>query len=115
MLPVDQRQCLRTLWSTRLDHPKYQLVASGSTSLPGVRRAEHRHRGAVTYHQRMTHVQTTATLISKMKTEAKALVRESGTPLHACLETVAKRHGYNSWKHVNESRAATESANRAGA
>lgn len=50
-----------------------------------------------------------------MKTEAKALVRESGTPLHACLETVAKRHGYNSWKHVNESRAATESANRAGA
>lgn len=62
----------------------------------------------------MTHIRTTATLVSKLKAEAKALVRESGESLQACQETVAKRHGYKNWKHVTESRAATEVASQTG-
>lgn len=51
----------------------------------------------------MKFIRTTATMVEKMRAEAKGLARESGHPLHECQAQVAKRHGFVHWEHVTSS------------
>lgn len=53
----------------------------------------------------MENIRTTATQVEKMRAEAKSQARATGAKLGACLEQVAKAHGYEHWKHVTTSLA----------
>lgn len=66
----------------------------------------------VTKGARMRHICTTATAVEKFKHEAKRLRDETGTPLTAALELVAKKAGYDHWKHVNSCAAVTAAERR---
>lgn len=48
----------------------------------------------------MEFISTTATAAEKLKREAKTLRKTTGTSLAIALDTVAKQHGYEHWKHV---------------
>ncbi|WP_145987502.1 hypothetical protein [Cupriavidus neocaledonicus] len=45
-------------------------------------------------------IPTTATAAEKLKRLAKTLRKTTGTSLAVALDAVAKRHGYEHWKHV---------------
>lgn len=47
---------------------------------------------------------TTATLVEKLKREAKTLAKTPGTTLTSAQDTVAKRNGYEHWKHLTACR-----------
>jgi len=48
----------------------------------------------------MEFISTTATAAEKLKRLAKTLRKTTGTSLAVALDTVAKQHGYEHWKHV---------------
>jgi hypothetical protein len=48
----------------------------------------------------MDFVPTTATAVEKLNLLAKKRRKASGMPLATALDTVAKEHGYDHWKHV---------------
>lgn len=48
----------------------------------------------------MKHIHTTATAVEKLKSEAKALQKDSGATHSAALEKIAVQHGYTNWHHV---------------
>lgn len=48
----------------------------------------------------MAFISTTATAAEKLKREAKTLRKTTGTSLAVALDTVARQHGYEHWKHV---------------
>lgn len=49
----------------------------------------------------MKHIYTTATVISRIKSEAKKLKKSNGLTLSECLEIAAKTAGYESFYHAN--------------
>jgi hypothetical protein len=50
----------------------------------------------------MQHITTTATAAEKLKRQAKALRKSTGTSLAVALDNLAKQNGYEHWKHVTE-------------
>lgn len=48
----------------------------------------------------MDYSKTTATLVAKMRAQARVRRKETGNPLTVCREEVAKDNGYSSWKEV---------------
>lgn len=55
----------------------------------------------------MRQICTTATAVEKLKHEAKRLRDETGTPLTSALELVARKAGYDHWKHVTSCASVT--------
>ncbi len=55
----------------------------------------------------MEFISTTATLVDKLKREAKTLRKTTRTSLAIALDTVAMQHGYDHWKHVSSCREDT--------
>lgn len=55
----------------------------------------------------MRHIRTTATAVEKLKLEAKQLSKKTRTPLTTARELVAKKAGYDNWKHVTVCAAST--------
>lgn len=48
----------------------------------------------------MIHIRTTATLVEKLKKQAKALKKQENCDHSKALELVAHNAGYESWHHV---------------
>src|SRR5437899_2043271 len=46
------------------------------------------------------HIQTTKTLVAKLRQLAKKRSKTTSLPLHQCLEAVAQEGGYRHWKHL---------------
>lgn len=53
----------------------------------------------------MEPLRTTATMVEKMRAEAKAVSRSSSQPLQHCQDLVAHKHGYRDWRHVTLSQS----------
>ena len=60
----------------------------------------------------MRHIRTTATAVEKLKLEAKQLSKKTGTPLTTARELLAKKAGYDNWKHITVCAASTVAERR---
>lgn len=60
----------------------------------------------------MEFISTTATAAEKLKRLAKTLRKSTGTSLAVALDAIAKKHGYQHWKHVSVCLEQTASVSR---